>query len=134
MITVKTVGIKPKQRPKFKNVYLKVGKLKLYQMKYFIKLSIIFAMIFSIKTAFVETNSVATAEIGGWLGSQAAENQGLGDVGQTIGSYTGGEAGLAVGTVAGQWIGGAIGVIGGPAGGYFGAVVGGYVGGLAGAL
>ncbi|WP_304141651.1 MULTISPECIES: hypothetical protein [Mesoflavibacter] len=103
-------------------------------LKPLIKISLCLSLVFCMKSAFVETNKVAQVEIGGWLGSEAASNAGMGAVGQTIGSTTAGIAGEAVGTVAGQWIGGAIGVLGGPATGYFGAVVGGYVGGWAGML
>ncbi len=103
-------------------------------LNYFIKLIMMVSFVFVLKTTTIEANRITTAEIGGWLGSRAAEVHGMGTLGQTVGSFTGGEAGCGVGTVAGQWIGGAIGVIGGPATGYFGAVVGGYVGGLAGAL
>ena len=43
MFTVKTVGIKPKQRPKFENYFLKVGKLNYFVMKNFIIFFILFS-------------------------------------------------------------------------------------------
>lgn len=101
---------------------------------FFGKMFICLTLIFALKSAMVETNKVATAEIGGWLGGQAASNAGLGVAGQALGGYTGAEAGAGVGYVAGQWIGGAIGSLGGPAGTYLGIVAGGDVGGVLGAM
>ncbi len=98
------------------------------------KMTICMTLIFALKATMVESNKIANAEIGGWLGSKAASNAGLGTAGEIIGGYTGGEAGAGVGYVAGQWIGGAIGSLGGPAGTYLGIVVGGGVGSVVGAM
>lgn len=99
---------------------------------FFGKMFVCLTLIFALKSAMVETNKVATAEIGGWWGG----NQGLqaaGTGGAIFGGYAGGHGGAAVGSWAGQWIGGAIGSFGGPAGTYLGIVAGGAIGGVVGA-
>jgi|GEM_PF-4705296 len=101
---------------------------------YLLKLALCFGAVVLLKTSMVETEKIANAEIGGWLGGTAASNQGLGVAGQMVGGYAGGEAGAAVGSVAGQWIGGAIGSLGGPAGTVLGVWAGGIAGGVAGAM
>ena len=76
-----------------------------------LKITVCLSLIFCMKSAFVESNGVAKAEIGGYLGSQAAADDCIPC--QMLGGFTGGEAGGSVGSVAGQWIGGAIGSLGG---------------------
>jgi hypothetical protein len=95
---------------------------------FFGKLFICLTLIFALKSAMVETNKVATAEIGGWW----AGNQGHGTAQTIFMGYAGGHMGAAAGSWAGQWIGGAIGSFGGPAGTYLGIVAGGAIGSVVG--